>query len=344
MKEKKKRIEYIDLMKGICISFVVFFHCGVVFKGDHESYNNYFQVFRMPLYFFLSGFFFKVNEGFYTLFVKKINNLFLPYMFFSSLILIVYKLLPNYTVDMSDWKYYLFCFLEPYNYPLWFLRSLFIVYMLYYLLCVYIKNIIYRIGLSFLFSVIIWLVTPFLKENVNIFFEWILFRLNFLSSIFVLPFIAVADLCKNKGLLILKLSLKQKIVFFIFCLILLLSFKTSSFGLWSSQFSDNLLYFYIASFSGIFCVLFFSSIFNKIPYFSYIGRYSLIVLGTHALMIMILKFLFPELDSIILGIIILGTAPLFIFLFKKFFPYLTAQKPFCEYIDGKVIFFHKKIE
>mgnify|MGYP005961118439 CR=1 FL=1 len=49
---RKKRIEYIDLMKGICISIVVLYHCDALFYGAYQSYNNYLQIFRMPLYFF----------------------------------------------------------------------------------------------------------------------------------------------------------------------------------------------------------------------------------------------------------------------------------------------------
>lgn len=339
---EKKRIEYIDLMKGICISLVVVYHCGIVFKDTYKIYNDCLMMFILPLYFFISGLFFNEKEDFKSFLQKKINNLLFPYLFFSSFILIVNFFIQKYPVG-SIGKYLFFCFLEPYNYPLWFLRSLFIVHILYYFLCISIKNINYRILVCFLLSIITWLLAPYLKNHINIFSTIILLHLNILSSIFVLPFISIADWCRNKGLLSFNIPLKLKICGFFFSLILLLNFSTPNLNLLNAQFSDNLFFFYISSISGIFCVLFFSSFFNKIPLFSYIGRYSLIVLGVHAILIMILRYLLPNLQSSVLAIIILGSAPVYIFFFKTFFPYFTAQKPLCQYINGKFFFRKKKI-
>ena len=71
---EKKRIEYIDLMKGICITMVILLHCGF-FEGKLALINEYLKIFRMPLYFFLSGLFFKTYGGFSSFTIKKINNL-----------------------------------------------------------------------------------------------------------------------------------------------------------------------------------------------------------------------------------------------------------------------------
>ncbi|MCG3413543.1 acyltransferase family protein [Staphylococcus massiliensis] len=50
---KKRRIEWLDLAKGLCIIFVVLGH-----SGSHW-YDNMLSWFRMPLFFFLSGLLFK---------------------------------------------------------------------------------------------------------------------------------------------------------------------------------------------------------------------------------------------------------------------------------------------
>lgn len=54
---EKKRIEYIDLMKGVCITLVVLYH--VIDCTNIQFIDNALANFRMPLYFFLSGLFFK---------------------------------------------------------------------------------------------------------------------------------------------------------------------------------------------------------------------------------------------------------------------------------------------
>lgn len=83
---QKKRIEFIDLAKGICILLVVFSHAG-------EDYGNRFDPaltsFRMPLYFVLSGLFFKEYSGFAEFLVRKTNKLLIPFLFFYMLIVCV---------------------------------------------------------------------------------------------------------------------------------------------------------------------------------------------------------------------------------------------------------------
>lgn len=337
MGEVKKRIEYIDLMKGICITLVVLLHCDVVFTGEYEFCNNYIKVFRMPLYIFLSGLFFKASIGGGNFLIKKINNLIIPYLFFSLIIIPLHYFLPeHYDVDMNDWKYYLFCFIEPFNVVLWFLRSLFIVNIIYFFLSKGIKNITKRILVCFLLSILTWLITPFFRANENIILQWFLFNENIFSSLFALPYIAIADWCKNKGILTCQISLKKKCLFLIISALLLMMFAIPGFDLRTAIFPDNLLYLYISSFAGIFMVMMIARIFNKVFYLSYIGRYSLIVLGVH----MIIKhetIINLHSDPWITAIINLACAPIYIYILKKFFPYFTAQKPLLEYVDGRIV-------
>lgn len=52
-----QRIDFIDLAKGVCIFLVVIGHCGVPIDIPG------FEIVRMPLYFILSGLFFKEYGG-----------------------------------------------------------------------------------------------------------------------------------------------------------------------------------------------------------------------------------------------------------------------------------------
>lgn len=60
---EKPRIEFIDLAKGICIILVVIFHFDVDIPLLRPM--------RMPLYFILSGLFFKDYGGFINFLTKK---------------------------------------------------------------------------------------------------------------------------------------------------------------------------------------------------------------------------------------------------------------------------------
>ena len=63
---QSKRIEYIDAMRGFTMFLVVLGHCAFYCMGgvaDDNVYLDIFQSFRMPLFFFVSGFvFYKGNR------------------------------------------------------------------------------------------------------------------------------------------------------------------------------------------------------------------------------------------------------------------------------------------
>lgn len=124
---ESKRIEYIDLMKGICIVLIILLHCGVTFSN--EVLDSMFKCFRIPLYFFLSGLFFKEYGGFKDFCIRKVNKLLIPYVFF---VYVPYAFIDVTSSYPHTFASYIFMLLEPYNLPLWFLRCLFLTYALYY--------------------------------------------------------------------------------------------------------------------------------------------------------------------------------------------------------------------
>ena len=97
---QKKRYENIDFMKGICILLVVATHLDLPVLS-HAS----FSLFRMPLYYFLSGIFFSRYDGFRTFLIKKTNNLIIPYLFFSLFTLVA-------ILVFYFWKDFLFFFFK----------------------------------------------------------------------------------------------------------------------------------------------------------------------------------------------------------------------------------------
>ena len=54
----------IDIAKGLGISLVVLGHLIDYFKADLPGVYPYVYLFHVPLFFFLSGLFFKEDEGF----------------------------------------------------------------------------------------------------------------------------------------------------------------------------------------------------------------------------------------------------------------------------------------
>ena len=79
-----KRIEYIDIARGIGILLVVLAHndFGFISQYGHEVIYS----FHMPLFFFLSGYFIKTDISFFDFFKKRFHSLLKPFLFTLFLI------------------------------------------------------------------------------------------------------------------------------------------------------------------------------------------------------------------------------------------------------------------
>ncbi len=132
---EKKRIEYIDLLKGFAILWIVWWHTC------HPSFVN--PYYHVPLFFVISGFFFKPYT-FKVFLKKKVESLLFPFIFFY-LISYVYRMgvhiWDNRTIAGFPWLKILDVFkCMPngdylwVNVPIWFLLCLFNVSIIYYVL------------------------------------------------------------------------------------------------------------------------------------------------------------------------------------------------------------------
>ena len=138
----QKRIEFLDLAKGICIILVVVFHMTNYYHVSMPA-ADFFKSFRLPLYFFLSGLFFKSYSGFSDFFVRKVNKLLVPFLFWYLLlsVLVPYLLFQLFGISFSEKNMnitFVDCLLNFYvnenfpNAPLWFLLCLFEVNILFF--------------------------------------------------------------------------------------------------------------------------------------------------------------------------------------------------------------------
>lgn len=80
-KPVKKRIVYIDYLKGLTILWVVWYHTV------HPEFVEF--SFRIPLFFFVSGIFFR-PYGFMTFLKKKVNTLLVPFVLFYLIYYLYY--------------------------------------------------------------------------------------------------------------------------------------------------------------------------------------------------------------------------------------------------------------
>ncbi len=80
----QKRVQYIDIAKGIGILLVVLGHNDL--NAYHPLLHRFIYAFHMALFFFLSGIFFNPNRDFKTLFKKRFDGLIKPLIFSILLI------------------------------------------------------------------------------------------------------------------------------------------------------------------------------------------------------------------------------------------------------------------
>jgi fucose 4-O-acetylase-like acetyltransferase len=127
---RKKRIEWIDLAKGFCILLVMWWHIKELYSNRGFTDRNYLlymgTYFRMPLYFFLSGLFFKTYSGYMDFLTRKTNKLLVPYLIFAFLGVAFSLLWQDRLPARRTWED-LYPFL-----PIWFLWCLFVMNSLFY--------------------------------------------------------------------------------------------------------------------------------------------------------------------------------------------------------------------
>jgi len=84
--KKSSRIEYIDIAKGIGILLVALAHADISLISPYLHRLIY--SFHMPLFFFLSGYFFNPETPFWKLIKKRFNSILKPYLITIALIYI----------------------------------------------------------------------------------------------------------------------------------------------------------------------------------------------------------------------------------------------------------------
>ncbi len=131
---ENKRIDFIDVAKGIGIILVVLGHLN----SAEQPIRNFIYSFHMPLFFLLSGIFFNDKTDIKTLLTKSVNGLLIPYIILVAVDALVYVLMHNFQWDAVEFaiKTRLISMtgarLRITNLPLWFMFSLFFVRILYY--------------------------------------------------------------------------------------------------------------------------------------------------------------------------------------------------------------------
>ncbi len=316
----KKRIEFIDLAKGICIILVVISHCHINIP--------YLQYIRMPLYFVLSGLFFKEYAGFWDFTIRKTNKILIPFLFFYLVgflaYYVLYQIAPDIRINSVVERFYI---LDPIysrlcvNSPLWFLLSLFTINILFYIINKISTNVWVQFGM-----IVIMTIVGYICKS-----EEITLYCYFEKTLFYAPFFFMGNILKQRKVLVGDKTNQTKykdllIALFgvvLFLVLALINVRSELIGA---------IRFYAAAIVGVMSLLLILKAYGKsVPIISYFGRYSIVVLCTSFWIYNPLRFVAEKANiqgggSWLVFIITMIAEYFVIKMFVKYLPYVTAQK------------------
>ena len=328
------RIAYIDFMKCLCIMLIVMYHI------DHDFFNYFaprlndaLQAFRLPMYYFISGIFFKLYSGFADFTRRKVNNILVPFVFFVVFVFAMRGLeallcsavgSDVVTVSLRDlidpfcMRYW------PVTTPLWFLLSLFWVNVMFYLLQQWIKP-----WWGILLAVVAISVIGYVLGARRVYLPFM-----FDSAMVAMPYFILGWGVKRLGAL--QPSRWDKWGLLVLLAVALPIYYMSEFMNLHFMILPPYWKLYFVPFVAILALFWACKSLPHIPVFCHFGRYSLIILGTHPLFFLPLRSLcilrFGMEPGIQLTIIVFVLTMILewpmIWLLKTYAPRFTAQQPF----------------
>ena len=283
------RIEHIDIAKGISILLVAMFHSEL--KLFAPDLINSMGLFRMPLFFFLSGVFFSALVDSRTFLWKKSDALLKPY--FSTLLSVfIVTVILNENNLLGQFAGIFYGNGDTIRLrPMWFLTHLFAVYCFSYLIFrtsrIHEKRPLYKA-----FTIIIFLIigSYFIRIFTSIKINFAGEEINFIGLPFSLDLIFISSAFFMAGAFLKKLVIEFKpnlylLPICILCLAAIIEFTDAYVDL-NARVYDKPLYSTLGAICGIYFVITLSFYMQKVTMLRYIflklGQTTLFILIFHA--------------------------------------------------------------
>lgn len=332
---EKQRIEFIDLAKGFCIILVVLYHLSEYYQLA-MPFGNFFKAFRLPLYFFLSGMFFKEYNGFVDFVKRKTNKLLIPFLFWllfvSFVVVNILKIfeIEIWHVDDSIGGYFRDVIMNrklP-NAPIWFLLCLFEVNIIFYVCMMLSKRSGKRnvcLILLCAFCGVLGCGMSLLRIKIPAFID---------SAFSAVPFFMFGYVITQKTNFLLPQSWDKYIPIIVILLFVVVYIFAPFYSLKYNNMSIYaVITMYPCGLFGTMGVILISKWFKHVPVIVWWGRYSIMILVSHGIIYRILG-LIPIFSSThndwwtlcLTLVCTLAICSIMIPLYKKWLPHVTAQK------------------
>lgn len=126
---KTKRIEWVDVVKYICIIMVMLSHL----ETRTELWKNFYSPFFLSAFFFVSGYVYKVGDDFKGFIYRKTRQLLIPWLVFS-----IFDILLSQIISFNEHESILtelkwnFLQIRGRGDGVWFVAALFVTFIPFY--------------------------------------------------------------------------------------------------------------------------------------------------------------------------------------------------------------------
>jgi fucose 4-O-acetylase-like acetyltransferase len=286
----KERVIWIDYAKAVAIYFVVLLHVGI-----QNPYRELIDSMVMPVFFFLSGVFFRTEKysNYSAFFTQRGIKILIPYFFFNIVTYLFWLLIGRHVGMDSGFEinplepilgmfYGNYVHLHHYI-PLWFLASLFTVESLYFFISKIEKNKILYLTL----------ILCFIGGYINYTFNSKMLPWGIDIALVMIVFFASGNLLKNRFLTLKKNKVAYIIYIVVASIVLFFIFKWNSHPNVFANSYGNYWLFSIGALGGILLFVSFFKLleiaFKPMRFLLFVGENTLVIYATHLLAISFVK-------------------------------------------------------
>lgn len=269
--EERKRIKYLDILRGFLILTVVFGHIIEL----NDILNIIIYTIHMPVFFIISGMLNnqKCKNSTLKFIKRRLRVLIIPYVIFCS-ITILFHILINNGITGHIKSEILYMIIGGGVGPAWFLMALFMAEVIYVIL----NNTINKKSIKIVIIILLFVIGLNGNDIYNSFYLLPIYRILIALGFYSVGVYAISYLKRT--------DISNFIILLMLLIIIFLGIENGRVDLWALELNNKILYVFNSLIGSLTLIYLFKNIFNKdIKILNYLGKNTLIIMGTHQILI-----------------------------------------------------------
>lgn len=278
---ERKRLTYLDMVKGFGILLVILGHT----YPDSNSIKIWIYSFHMPLFFIISGILLNhtntEDKDIKSIIISKFKSLIIPYIFFELLAIFIWMILNEFTLNALRWNIIDSLLMYTRAGATWFLPCLFVAELLFIVLRKNIKNDYILMAVSLILFLIPLIV------NIDNHYIIVVLRCFIALGFLTLGYYSYKYIIKS--------SLSYRAIGILVVINIILSYINGYVDLWSLTFNNQFIYIVCSVIGSFSLILLFKKV-KEINMIKYFGTNTLIIMSTHQMILNIIIVKFTNMD------------------------------------------------